>query len=87
MMKITRRIHNDKKEKYNSFELTIGVPTISQIDICSNNLYGYSSVDSVEYVYYFGSTEEVEEGFKRFLQILAKEYNRHTSTFIVEDIV
>ena len=86
-MIVSKHLTDDKKEKHSSIELTIAVPTISEYVLNSYNLYGYSTVTEVEYVFYFSTIEEANKGFEDFLNILAIEYNRHPSTFTIVEKV
>lgn len=81
-MNIKKIIYDDKKEKFNSIELTIIVPTMEvpkEIKVCG----GFVEHDEVFYKSYHETTDEANRAFDGFLEALSKYYNTHKSTFEV----
>ena len=82
-MVITKSIKDDKKEKHNSVELTINVPTMSMVELPAILQGGYSDSDTTAYTFYFEDIRTAEIGFQVFLDILGKEYSRRPREFDV----
>ena len=83
-MKIIKEIYNDGKEKSNSFELKIKVPTMG-VPECMASTGGYKDADDIIYTSFHCSLEEAEETLDRFMVSLSKYFNKCKNDFEVEE--
>ena len=85
-MIIQKNITNDYKEKNNSIELRIYVPTIDLNIDDFKFVNKYSEQDSVMYYFDTDTLEHAEEIFSKFIEHLSKIYNRSLDYFKIEEI-
>ena len=85
IMTIKKKLHDDKKEKHNSIELTIYVPSMP-VPKCMAEVGGYSTNEITEYHSHHASFDEAESVFKEFMRFASGYYNKHKDDFHVEDI-
>lgn len=84
-MTITKTIHDDKKEKHSSFELSISVPAMKMPDELVR-VGGYQSEEDTTYHSYHASVEEANEAFQTVLEALSRHYNKHISDFTISEV-
>ena len=84
-MIIKKKLYNDRKEKHNSIELTIYVPSMP-VPKCMAEVGGYSTNEVTEYRSYHASFEEANDASKEFMRFISRYYNNHKDDFHIEDI-
>ena len=83
---IRKTIYNDKKEKHNSWELEVFIPTIDMKNLPNELIGGFcSQYEPTSYKFYFSSKDELEIGFKLFKNIISKEYNIHIDDIKIQN--
>lgn len=83
-MTISKKIINDKKEKHNSFELIISVPTMRAPDFFIQD-GGFVEDENTIYTSFYSSEEDANKAFDSFLTHLSAHFKRSVSSFKIND--